>query len=50
MIKATESTGGATNWRILDSTRDTFNPASKQVQANSNDVEESGSGAGEMDL
>ena len=50
MIKATESTGGASNWRMLDSVRDTFNAASKQVQANTNDTEESGSGAGFVDI
>ena len=50
MIKAIESTGGAANWRIIDAVRDTFNPAEKHLQANTSDSEDTGSGAGFVDI
>jgi hypothetical protein len=50
MIKATGSTGGASNWRVVDSVRNTFNPEDKHLQPNTTDAEDTGSGAGYIDF
>jgi len=50
MIKATGSTGGASNWRVVDSVRNTFNPEDKHLQPNTADAEDTGSGAGYIDF
>jgi hypothetical protein len=50
MIKATGSTGGASNWRVVDSVRNTYNPEDKHLQPNTADAEDTGSGAGYIDF